>query len=128
MKLSKSQSNAIFNLIKDELNSNGTKIQKENKAYNKKVVLELVKEFKTTDEYKALKLLNINLPESLYFKEFNFSTISILAVNMFKPKLKPEYISSYTERDAIELLAIDCKTLKELKVKIVNHYGLKKSI
>ena len=55
-------------------------------------------------------------------------SIAILAYWMFKPERKTGFLYPYGERDTIQLLAIDCKNLAELKEKINVHYNLKKKL
>lgn len=130
MKLSKAQSEAIFNLIRPELNSFESIKMREIQLGNKKREQESIEKFKKTPEFKAITLLgktfkgkNIGLVEWC-----QKDGIEILAHSMFKPERKSPFFSSYGERNTIQLLAIDCKTLAELKEKINVHYNLKKKL
>lgn len=127
MKLSKEQSSAIFNLIQPELNSDKTKRIREIKKENKKIEEEAFEKFKRTDEYKAVMLLAKTFKGTGidYSKK---SQLQILSYWMLKPKTKSHYLSVYDERKTIEILAIDCKNLAQLKEKINSHYSLKKKL
>ena len=127
MKLSKAQSDAIFNLIRGELNSKEAVNRREIELGNKKREEEAIEKFKKTPEFKAVMLL------AKTFKGGNLDwskkeSIAILAYWMFKPERKTGFLYPYGERDTIQLLAIDCKNLAELKEKINVHYNLKKKL
>lgn len=127
MKLSRAQTDAIFNLIRPELNSRESVAMREIQLGNKKREEEVIEKFKKTPEFKAVMLLSKTFKKS----SFDWSKkeiIAILANWMFKPERKSVLLSSYGERHNIELLAIDCKTLVELKEKINVHYNLKKKL
>jgi hypothetical protein len=127
MKLSKAQSDAIFNLIREELNSMEKVAQREILLGNKKREQEAVTEFKKTKEYDAVMLLG----KTFKGRQIDWSKkehIEQLAIFMFKPERKSGFYTISKERETIELLAIDCKTLVELKEKINVHYKLKNKL
>lgn len=130
MKLSKAQSDAIFDLIRKELNSIESIEKREEDLGNKKREKESIEKFLKTPEYAAIMLL------SKTFKGKNIDLvgwgqkrgIEILAHRMFKPERKRTFFNAYEQRPVIELLAIDCKNLAELKQKINVHYNLKNKL
>src|SRR3972149_1951561 len=118
MKLSKEQSCAVFSSIEKELNVKTNKLVRERKSRNEKVIAETIEKFKKTAEYKAVMLLAKtfkNLPLADCAKK---DGIESLARRMFKPKLETTHLYIFDERKTIEILAIDCKNLAELKEKI----------
>ena len=119
MKLSKAQSDAIFSLIRDELNSKKAVASREIELGNKKREQESIEKFKNTPEFKAIMLLGKTFKaRGIGLVEWSHKAgIEMLAHTMFKP-----------ERNTIELLAIDCKNLAELKEKVNAHYNLKKKL
>lgn len=127
MKLSKEQLNAIFDLIRDEVNSRAKVEAREIALGNKKREKEAIEKFKKTKEYEAVMLLGKTFPKTsadLSRKD----RIERLACYMFKPKRESVYISPFEARKEITLLSIDCKTFAELKQKINEHYKLKKKL
>lgn len=128
MKLSKQQSQAIYNLIHNEINSINNKRFKEADKKNEKAIQESVEKFKKTKEYEAIEMLSNRFKKLKLTKYSNKATIEYLATEMFKPKTISAFLHYKNERDTIELLAIDCKTLTELKQKINIHYSLKKKL
>ncbi len=127
MKLSKSQTSALFDLIKKELNSDINKRVREIKKQNKSMIEQSIIDFKKTDEYKAVMLLAKKFPKTNIDWSIK-ERIEILAHWTIKPKIASTFISVYDERTTIDLLAVDCKNLVELKQKINNHYKLKNRI
>jgi hypothetical protein len=127
MKLSKEQLDVVFELIRDEVNSQERVAMREIALGNKKREQESVEKFKKTKEYEAVTMLAKSFPKTNidWSKKNN---IEILANWMFKPKREPAYISPYEARKVITLLSIDCKTFVELKQKINEHYKLKKKL
>jgi hypothetical protein len=127
MKLSKEQLDAVFGLIRDEVNSQANVAMREIDLGNKKREQEAVEKFKKTKEYEAVMLLAKAFPKTNidYSRKEN---IESLAHRMFKPQKESTFISSYEARKVIALLAIDCKNFAELKDKINKHYNLKKKL
>ena len=130
MKLSKAQSHAIFSLIRDELNSKKAVSSREIELGNKKREQESIEKFKNTPEFKAIMLLGKTFKaRGIGLVEWSHKAgIEMLAHTMFKPERKSAFFSSQRERNTIELLAIDCKNLAELKEKVNAHYNLKKKL
>lgn len=130
MKLSKAQTDAIFNLIRKELNSREALAIREIQLGNKKREEESLEKFKKTPEYDALMLLSKTFKgKKVELSDWGKKTgIEVLSRVMFKPERKSPYLNAYGERHNIELLAIDCKTLIELKDKINVHYNLKNKL
>lgn len=127
MRLSKEQLDAIFELIRDELNSQAKVKERAIKNGNKKREQEAVEKFKKTKEYEAVMLLAKTFPRT-YIDWSKKDKIESLANWMFEPKKESTYISSWEGRNEIALMAIDCKNFAELKDKINKHYNLKKKL
>lgn len=127
MKLSKEQLNAVFELIRDEVNSQENVAMKEIDLGNKRREQESVEKFKKTKEYEAIMLLAKTFRRT-YVDWSKKDKIETLAHWMFKPKRESCFISSRDARNTIALLAIDCKNFAELKDKINKHYNLKKKL
>ena len=127
MKLSKEQLDAVFELIRGEVNSQSRVAMRDIDLGNKKREQEAVEKFKKTKEYAAVMLLAKSFPRTNidYSRKEN---VESLAHRMFKPKRESCFISSYEARKVITLLSIDCKTFAELKDKINKHYNLKKKL
>jgi len=127
MKLSKEQLDAVFELIRSEVNSQSRVAMRDIDLGNKKREQEAVEKFKKTKEYEAVMLLAKAFPKTNidYSKKEN---VESLAHRMFKPHRESTFISSYEARKVITLLSIDCKNFAELKDKINKHYNLKKKL
>lgn len=127
MKLSKDQLQAIYENVREELNSQSNIYKRDVERGNKKREKEAVEKFKKTKEYEAIMTLAKAFPRSSVDWSKKHSVES-LAFTMFKPERKNPYIHSYEACSAIALLSIDCKNLKELNEKVKSHFGLKKNI
>ena len=127
MKLSTEQARALYNAIREELNSDIKALEREIKSGNKKRISEATEKFKKTKEYEAVMTLAKAFPRSAvdWSKK---ESVENLAQIMFKPEIKRTYIYSSEAQTTIALLSIDCKNLKELNEKIKSHFGLKKNI
>ncbi len=129
MKLTGEQASVIFDLIKDELDSDNNKAIRDAKTYNRKLQADALAKFKLTPEYTAVMMLAKSFSTASYYKDcaknVNLQGMADLMFNVRKNS-KPEYFRSWQEQKVIQLLSIDCKNLNELFEALVNHYRLKK--
>lgn len=114
--------------LKKKLNSQFTKRIREIKKRNLKAIAESIEKFKKTAEYKAVMLLGQTFKGSTITDWTSKNSVEYLACKMFKPKSESQYLYVFDERKTIQILAIDCKNLAQLKEKLNTHYGLKKKL
>lgn len=128
MKITKEQARAIFSLFQKQLQSSQRKEVRLIEVENRKLEVETFEKFKLTPEYSAMQLLSKSFPGTDLARIFKSRYhIEQMAIEFFKIKFKDKYAHSYfhNEIDTINLLAIDCKSLVQLKEAVSKHYNVK---